>query len=310
MELALLLPLILLCGFIFNNRSRSHFYKLHRYSDQFLYLKIASSGFYIVVCSTLATFLLFKFVPAEYILRAQKELSLSIIFQHSELLTFTSNDADIDKETATMLSQFKAFAFLTDTVISIALSLIISKLYNFRLRYPAPFTQLFRICKNRIHLLVAMTTFCANKKNLREIIKTRKMIKIEAKNRKLTAETRAISNSIKDRPMDQFFLSASRSLQLVAISLDTNKVYVGFILSPGEINESEGLGPEIKIYPLASGFRHQEHQQLILTTEYPDSEKNAVFIKMDRITTVSNFDPETYHNVKPNDQPPVAKSSI
>lgn len=292
MELALLLPLMVLCGFIFSNKSRTHFYKLHRFSDQFLYLKIAKLGFYIVFFSAILTILIYQYSLPSFIKALSDKVPSLLILQFTDLMTLNSKEADIDQELTKQSIQLKTLIILMMSATSILVSFIAAFAYNFHLNYPTPLSYLI----NKMKLYLKLLEFGILTERAKSI---HDEIRINTSKRKISAKLSAISKAIQDRPLDLYFLSASRSQRFVLITLDTGKVYVGTILSPGEVNESEGLGPEIMIYPIASGYRDTTDQQLTLTTEYPDSEENAVFIKMDRITTVSNFDPELYNTVKP-----------
>ena len=292
MELALLIPLALLCGFIFSTRCNILYYKLHRYSAQFLYLKASTYGFYLVLWASFLTFMAFQFLPNSTINYLSEKISIHLIFQSSEILTFNSNDADIEKNLAIDGVQFKALALTSIALTSLFLTYLTAFFSNFRLDFPKPFIQLCTIIYLTTKVFLSGVITVKAKKIFEELEDNKS-------DRKVNAELFAVGEAIKDRPLDYFLYKVSRSLQIISITLDTNKVYVGTILSPGEVSESEGLGPEIKVYPVASGYRNPDDQQLILTTNYKFSTDNVVFIKMDRITTVSNFDPSTYHKVKP-----------
>lgn len=74
-------------------------------------------------------------------------------------------------------------------------------------------------------------------------------------------QERALSTS----PMDAMLQKSIRAEMPVAVTMDSRKVYVGYVL---ETPDPERETKAIRLLPLASGYRKQETLELKLTTDY------------------------------------------
>ena len=98
-------------------------------------------------------------------------------------------------------------------------------------------------------------------------------------------------------PLDVFLSESYYAKDLLLITLDNGKVYVGWLLTSPEPQQTE----YIRILPHSSGYRDAQHH-LALTVAYtdllqsdlPDSVTPEVLIELTDIMTFAKFDPRAY----------------
>lgn len=110
----------------------------------------------------------------------------------------------------------------------------------------------------------------------------------------------ALLDALSDSPFDIFLYNAAVDGQKVLVTLVSNKVYVGHILSPGEPNETDEPNQEISLTPFYSGVR-KENGTIDLTHFYEPKNYEGIFrvvIPQSSISHVSNFDFNIYTKLK------------
>ena len=89
-----------------------------------------------------------------------------------------------------------------------------------------------------------------------------------------------LGDILKDSPLDDLLFNAMIKKFPVMMTLEDRKVYLGYIITTGEPNESEGPDQEVSILPIMSGFRKSDTLEVEFTTDY------------------SNFDNEVYMTIR------------
>lgn len=108
-----------------------------------------------------------------------------------------------------------------------------------------------------------------------------------------------ITDILSDSPLDQLLIKSYLDTKPILMTLDSGKVYVGFVTQLGEPNESEGMRQEIGLKPTASGYREKETHKVTLTTSYKENSEDAyVVIRYDLITTACRFYPAVYEQTR------------
>ena len=77
---------------------------------------------------------------------------------------------------------------------------------------------------------------------------------------------------------------------LLMLSLEDRKVYVGKVISMGEPNELEGPDQEVTLLPLMSGYRRSSDLSVVFNTQYKDTEDVIlVTIRQDSIISATKL---------------------
>lgn len=78
-----------------------------------------------------------------------------------------------------------------------------------------------------------------------------------------------IGEILADSPLDNLLFDLSLSTDKYAmISLENRKVYVGKVIDMGEPTETNGIGQDISIIPLMSGYRNTDTLEIEFKTDY------------------------------------------
>lgn len=122
----------------------------------------------------------------------------------------------------------------------------------------------------------------------------------------LFVESKEISRAIEsdDDYLEKLFESAIQELQMVSITLESGKVYIGYV--QGNYLPS-GDRKYAKVLPYLSGYRASDTREMKFTNNYAaaysklaeqdidlDEEDFGVVIPIERIESVRLFDPEAY----------------
>lgn len=98
-----------------------------------------------------------------------------------------------------------------------------------------------------------------------------------------------------DSPLDKFLFNSLMEKNLVMLTMDDRKVYVGMVFSMGEPSETTGADQEITIQPMLSGYRCKDHLKVTFTTPYKDVNQGLqTTLRQERIVSASFFDLEVY----------------
>ncbi|WP_143733217.1 hypothetical protein [Candidatus Methylobacter oryzae] len=274
MFLLLILP-ILVSGYSTFTQNPYHYYRLHRYEGQLLYLESVKIGLNCTLVSAVVTVLLNSFAPPSIKLLTF-EIPLDIYSFVNSLLKKTYNDSD-----------YLAWVF----IITVG-SLAVSYLY---------------VCIAKIGLLIrAFDVIDAlSWRRIKVSFKRRKWLSRQDESHLTYKErTRIIlmASVLKDSPIDALFLkSYVEDGFFVMLTMEDRKVYIGRVISLGEPNETEGMDQEIAITPYASGYRDKDSLNLVLTTKYKDiSEDVSLILKQDKIISATHFSESVYDEFQHN----------
>ncbi|MDR8523455.1 hypothetical protein [Shewanella fidelis] len=277
MLLLLLLP-ILVSGYIVFTTHPFHYYRLHRYEGQLLYL---GSAYYGVICTALGitfTLLVNCYVPPYieiFTLRIPLDIFSYVSQMVDPLLTFERQE--------------KAHEHLTWMLLCSIASLLVAKLWAY--------LATIRLWIKSVDLPDSFSI-----RRLKISIKKRKWLSPK-KNSSLATSDKAkillMSSILKDSPMDALFLESYINEEFLLITLSDRKVYVGRVISLGEPNESEGMDQEITITPFLSGYRDKDALFITYTTKYNEvSEDVALTLKQDLVTSATKFSVPVYEEFK------------
>ncbi|WP_417763953.1 hypothetical protein [Shewanella sp.] len=285
MFLLLVLP-ILVSGYIIFTKSPYHFYRLHRYDGQLLYLESAKLGLCCTIWSVFITLPINNYMPAT-ITFLDKEFNIDLVSLLEGMLSSTK---------ALSREEQRELAWIL--IISLN-SLFIARLYVF-------------LQKTRLHIISAdIPEYISRKWNLIKIFfKTKNdgeapsttddsSLSLEENSPLSLGERMRIilmSSILTDSPIDDlFFKSYLIDGYYIMLTMEDRKVYIGRVISLGEPNESEGMDQEITITPYASGFRDKDNLGITLTTKYMEvSTDLAITLRQDKILSATHFSDKVY----------------
>lgn len=269
MFLLLILPL-LISGYIVFTTHPYHYYRLHRYEGQLLYLESAKIGFFCTLASISFVLLLNFYIPSKLNFFSYS-VNIDIYSYLNILIT------DLAPRSAAELTWLSLI-----TVGSLAIAKFYTLLAKIRLRFKALDLGDF-ISWRRIKLSFK-----------------RKKLLLRTNESTLSADERSkillMSSILKDSPIDAlFFKSYVIDGFYVLLTMEDRKVYIGRVISLGEPNESEGLDQEITITPYASGYRNKDDLSLKLTTKYREvSSDISLTLRQDKIISATHFSEEIF----------------
>ncbi|WP_440877645.1 hypothetical protein [Thalassotalea sp. PLHSN55] len=268
MFLLLILP-VLVSGYIAFTQNPYHYYRLHRYEGQLLYLESAKLGFFCTLASSIIVSILNKHFPS----------SINLFGFDIPL--------DLFQYTSTLLGEIDANTNqLTWISLIILGSLIVCKLY-------VTYSQLSLSLK-AFDLLDALSC-----RRFKLSIKKKRWISRNDQSG-LTYKERAkiilMASVLKDSPIDALFLkSYVMDGFYLMLTMEDRKVYIGRVISLGEPNETEGMDQEIVITPYASGYRDEATLSLKLTVKYTEvTEDVSLVLRQDKIISATQFSEALY----------------
>jgi hypothetical protein len=268
MFLLLILP-VLVSGYIAFTQNPYHYYRLHRYEGQLLYLESAKLGFICILVSALLAVFLNQYVPSSITI-FNSELSLDLLDYTKTLLK------DVDTNT-------NQLAWVSLIMLG---SLFCSKLY---------------VVASKLGLFLK-TFDLLDAFSCRRIIisfKKRKwMSRIDHSGLTYKERTKIIlmASVLKDSPIDALFLkSYVNDGFYLMLTMEDRKVYIGRVISLGEPNETQGMDQEIVITPYASGYRDEKTLSLELTVKYTEvTEDVSLVLRQDKIISTTQFSEALY----------------
>ncbi|MGB3600377.1 MAG: hypothetical protein WBA03_08460 [Marinomonas sp.] len=276
MELALLIPICLLGGFLYCKVSYRQYIKIHRYSDQHLYLQSALSSLLPLLLSSL-------FALATLFFLSNEDSKIGNLTVSSTIKNLISNNSE------NALSSLPSFSYITAVLIPI-ISWFLAKINNLHMHFFGENKAQYR--KSCIKLGKAYTSGILTNSYLTSI-KAAQENKAEIEVQTRVFEVKKI---VKGNPLDFFFYTEYTQTRSVEIITTSNTVFIGGILNIGEPNEQDGLGPEIAILTIATGYVCQRTHKNRLNTLYPEHirKKIPTYIRLDQITSARPFIAENY----------------
>lgn len=269
MLLLLVLP-ILISGYIAFTSHPYHYYRLHRYEGQLLYLESAKIGLLCTTFGVLFVSILNFYVPANI-----------VIFSYSI-------NVDVYNYVRKLISKiaYNNASELTWVLLITSAALITAKVYAFlgkiKLRIKA-FDFADFLSWRRIKL-----SFRRGKLLLRH--------DESSLGRDERARILLMSSILKDSPIDYlFFKSYVIDGFFIMLTMEDRKLYIGRVVSLGEPNELEGMDQEITITPYASGYRDKDDLRAEFTTKYSEiSSDVSLTLRQDKIISATHFDENVY----------------
>lgn len=285
MFLLLILP-ILISGYIVFTSHPYHFYRLHRYEGQLLYLGSAKIGLFCTICSIFAVMLLNQYMPAEV-----KVIGFSInIDVHSYLKELL---AGFDKSRSADLAW--VLIITCSSLLSAHIYTVLAKLKLYLRCINLPtFSQLTRYIRFRYR-------WACNFLKYKKAKKIRRAPRLSVSER---SKVLLMASILNDSPLDDLFLkSYIQDGFYLMMTMEDRKVYIGRVTSLGEPNESEGLDQEITITPFASGYRNDDNLKVTLTTKYDEVDSDiSITIRQDKIISATRFTEEVFRNFQEYEQ--------
>lgn len=109
-----------------------------------------------------------------------------------------------------------------------------------------------------------------------------------------------------DSPLDYILLNAFVTGNLLMLSMEDRKVYVGRIISLGEPTDSRVLSQEVSIIPIYSGYRNIDTLKLSIdiddnsTTNYQEFGQDIYLtLRQENIVSATEFDVHAYKELNP-----------
>lgn len=293
---ALLVLPILISGFICLILQPTEYWRLHRYDGQHLYLKAAEKGIRYFLFAAFISFYLKDFtihisgkLPGYTCESNGKTHSKSDLYTSSFFnLSFIDNctyDSKVDPAMATAVGD-KLNVFSHSEV---------NKKRDRNIEYA------WILCVSILSILSAYISSLLFIMYGRLVNRTARKIDAKYADRNIY-QLYKMSKILKGSPLDNLFFESIKTRKPVLISLSSRKVYVGLIISMGEPNESEGLGQEIVILPIMSGYRDKDTLSIDFTNDYAEFQDNDVNVVIDSssIESASWFDFSCYGKVNKN----------
>lgn len=104
-----------------------------------------------------------------------------------------------------------------------------------------------------------------------------------------------LSPILEDSPLDSFLFTALAEEDMVLLTMEDRKVYVGMVLSMGEPSETSAADQEIVLRPMVSGYRCKDHLKVTFTTPYEDVEKDLrIVLRQANIVSAFPFNKAVY----------------
>ncbi|KAA3640820.1 MAG: hypothetical protein DWP95_07960 [Proteobacteria bacterium] len=316
--MGLLIVLIVLCsGFITININKKHFFKLHRYEGQFLYIKCATAG----IKAFLISIIIFVFL--NYLLRYdllgylhyqisflginRNQFSVSalnlFISALIALITLIINLIVAKKEKINT----SGIAFLSTIIIIYIILYLISITFNSqghifikRISQDFGIGDLMLLKLLIISVISLIYSFVSS--HIINLINELRFISAEndtqSEEKKLNYseayKISILSQIFSDSPLDVLFLNSYLKEVPLMIHMNNSKVYVGIVFKFAEPNESQGLNQEIAIVPIWSGFRNKDNFKVIKNTFYFDDEDNFIILKQSDIVSATEYNHELF----------------
>lgn len=261
MLLLLILPL-LISGYCVQQWNYKHYYQLHRYTGQLLYLKSAFLG---AICLT------FSFIFCSIILSIEPFTirNLTIGFDLLKVLTtFLNNRLGITRKSLPFYMLLTIFTFFVAFVWSHGENIL-----NIVPRYLRFNNGQFKLKQGKE----------ASRSDKWEIAKLGFIIDIKQK-------------VFCENPLDALFTMSYEKSQDIMIHMSDRKVYIGFVMTLSEPNESESLAQEIAIFPLKSGYRDKDNLTVTITTNYKKEDALFIILRRDEIISATIYDTSIFHN--------------
>lgn len=265
MLLLLILPL-LISGYYVQQWNYKHYFQLHRYTGQLLYLKSAALG---AVC------LFFSFLVVAL---------LSSI--HS--INFWGYQTDF--ELLSFISYFLE-EYLNITKSSLPFFLLIT-VFSFFVAAVWSYGQ------NIINILGRLVLFDEAEFSQKEGRKAKVLDKwIVAKLGYIMAIKYEIFS---ENPLDHLLLDSYARHQDIMLHMSDRKVYIGFVTVLSEPNESDGFAQEISIFPLKSGYRDKNNLTVTITTHYKLEDALYIILRRNEIISATIYNTEIFNNYQRN----------
>lgn len=274
MFILLVIP-ILMVGYFIQRNNYSHYYQLHRYTGQLLYLKSIYLG---TLC------LLISFVISEILLKFCKYNTEKTYYSYELLLQtlskFLLRSLQIEdcestvKKTAIYLS-----IFLIYIVIAHAMSYghnfckILLRLYLMKEDKTTSIKEKWLFCKVDYFIYLKRQFFGSN-------------------------------------PLDELLINSFNQSKALIIHMNDRKVYIGFISKLSEPNEEHAIAQEVVIFPLKSGYRDKDTLTVSITTEYDNKDKLFIVLRRSEIISLSEYDETIFLNFQKTQAKKIKRNGI
>jgi len=265
MLLLLILPL-LISGYYVQQWNYKHYYQLHRYTGQLLYLKSAALGAICLSVSFLILILIFSIKPI-------------VIFDFKigfDLLGFLSNilqnKLDIQRKSLPFFILLTFFSF----VVAIFWS------YG----------------ENIINIIKRITDFDEEefykKENKRPSLVDKWLIA------KFGYIVDIKHELFSENPLDHLLLTSYQKHEDIMLHMSDRKVYIGFVTVLSEPNEADSLAQEISIFPLKSGYRDKDNLTVTMTTNYKPEDALYIILRREEIISATIYNADIFKNFQRN----------
>lgn len=269
--LAILLAPILVCGYIVFQHHPYHFFRLHRFNGQLLYLSTARYG---LLCTFLG-FLIFSlwhhWVPDKINIPIRLIPDFFGQFD-TDMVEISFNIGDAAKQ------EIQDILILNSSVDQVALLKAETHLGIARMVWLIQ-GSLVSLCVAYLWCWIA---------RLFLLLKAFILKKSDTPLRgfyKITLMSRILNDSPVDKVLFKSFISIRG---YVRICLDSREVLFGKVVSLGEPSESSGMDQEVSIIPFYLGFQDKDTLETIITEEaqgFP-----TITVPRDKIAYVTTFD--------------------
>lgn len=278
MLILLILP-ILIAGYCIQRWHLKHYYNLHKYNGQLLYLKTVLLGSFCVFFSFMLTnFLLtidfFPFLCFEISYDILGKMK--VIYKHVGIDTNTLPYLTILFANTLFIAWFFSFSCNFWHTLSV-----------YRLQWNILLKEKKEQLKDKTKSENIEKIYLLNKWCLIDnfdIWKKSKSYYIALIRKKLSEENL----------VDKLLWESLESSKDLMFHMKDKKVYIGMVTEISDITEVTKLGREISIFPVKSGYRDKDKLTVEITTEYDLEQALFIILQRDDIVSLTEYDEKIF----------------
>lgn len=283
MLVLLILP-ILIAGYCIQRWHLEHYYNLHKYNGQLLYLKTALLGSF---CLFLSFILLNFILTIDYIPFLCFEISYDLLGMLKTNYDFVGIDSEKLPYLTILFVNTLFIAWLFSFCSNFWHTFSIYRL-QWKINESVEQKKQFKnqnLTENEEVKLYPKLNKWSLKDNLRIWRKSRNYY-IGLIRKKLSEENL----------VDKLLWESYESSKDLMFHMKDKKVYIGMVTEISDITEVNKLGREISIFPVKSGYRDKDKLTVDITTNYDLEEALFIILQRDEIISITEYDEKIFEN--------------
>lgn len=282
MLVLLILP-ILIAGYCIQRWHLEHYYNLHKYNGQLLYLKTALLGSFCLFVS----FILINFVlTIDYLPFLCFEISYDLLGK----LKTNYKRVGIDSEKLPYLTILFANTLFIAWLFSFC-SNFWHTLSVYRLQWKIDESALQETEQPKKQTLIEDAKIKLNPKPSKWCWKDNLKIWNRSRNYYIGLIRKKLSE---ENLVDKLLWESLESSKDLMFHMKDKKVYIGMVTEISDITEVNKLGREISIFPVKSGYRDKDKLTVDITTDYDLEQALFIILQRDEIISLTEYDEKIF----------------